>query len=84
MTHIEEVMIYAHFKEVGYKEATNGFVIDNNTAEEVETKFYNLTGVRFEECEEEMIKAVYGAFFKGYYERKAEEWVKMWKNKVKE
>lgn len=79
MTQIEEVMIYAYFKEVGYKEATNGFVIDNNTAEEVGAKFYNLTGVSFEECEEDMIKAVYGAFFKGYYERKAEEWTKLWK-----
>ncbi len=79
MTQIEEKMAVAYFKEIGYKEAENGFVIDNNTAEDVEEEFYQLTGVRFRDCDEDLIKAVYAGFFKGYFEKKAEEWVKEWK-----
>ena len=65
MTQIEQKMIEAYFKEKGYDGAVDGFVIDNNTAEDIEEKFYHLTGVRFADCDEELIKAVYAAFFRG-------------------
>lgn len=83
MTQVEQKMIEAYFREKGYVEAVDGFIIDNNTAEDVEDMFYKLTGVSFADCDEDMIKAVYSAFFNGYYEKKAEDWAKCWANKQK-
>lgn len=84
MIQIEEELAFGYFKEIGYKDAANGFVIDNNVAEDIESKFYNLTGVRFASCDEDLIKASYAGYFNGYFGKKAEEWVKMWKNSTNE